>query len=497
VWRARFKGCARPICGQWRGLLSLTGPERLSTHWALLLHFYQPPTQLPYVLRQIVRESYRPLIQLLADNPHARVTVNINGVLTEMLMDHAYQDVVEGLAWLAERGQVEFTGSAKYHPILPLLPEEEMRRQIRSNYNTNRRYLGPAYGPRGFFPPEMCYSDRILGPVVDFGHDWVTLSGIACHGQWPTDVVQRGNPLDAPISFIFRDDILSNGISFQALDAHAFLEKLRNLGRHRRGDVYVVTAMDAETYGHHITGWVEGFLGEVYRAVRADMAGSPAQQPANSRGLVAAGHVPAAADGASRVRAPRPSNGDGEGRQFPLPHQVLGMERYHEEDGSRVRLATVSEIVDNFPHIEGCWPLASSWSTTADDLARGVPYPLWNDPANHVHGLLWEHLTLCIELQQQAEQCADNPPSQWHASIARNILDTALHSCQFWWASRRPHWEVNMVFRGLADQGQAALNSSRAVELSGASREQKRLAWRRRLAAVEMYRQIMDELVRS
>jgi hypothetical protein len=35
------------------------------------------------------------------------------------------------------------------------------------------------------------------------------------------------------------------------------------------------------------------------------------------------------------------------------------------------------------------------------------------------------------------------------------------------------------------------------VELSGASREQKRLAWRRRLAAVEMYRQIMDELVRS
>jgi alpha-amylase/alpha-mannosidase (GH57 family) len=61
----------------------------LATYWALLLHFYQPPTQLPYVLRQIVRESYRPLIQLLADSPHARVTVNINGVLTEMLMDHA------------------------------------------------------------------------------------------------------------------------------------------------------------------------------------------------------------------------------------------------------------------------------------------------------------------------------------------------------------------------------------------------------------------------
>jgi len=465
----------------------------LATYWALLLHFYQPPTQLPHVLRQIARESYRPLIQLLADNSHARLTVNLSGVLTEMLVEHAHQDVVEGLAWLAEHGQVEFTGSAKYHPILPLLPEEEIRRQIRSNYNTNRRYLGSTYAPRGFFPPELCYSDRILGPVVDFGHDWVILSSIACHGQWPTDVVQRGNPLDAPVNFVFRDDILSNGISFQTLDAQGFLHKLRNLSRHRRGDVYVVTAMDAETYGHHIAGWVEAFLGEVYRELRPEMTASPVQQP--SRGLVTAGYVRGAAGEADPIRAPRPSDGDGDGRQFPLPHHMLGMDQGHEEETSPIRLATVSEIVDTFPHLEGCWPLASSWSTTADDLARGVPYPLWNDPGNPIHGPLWEHLALCIELQQQAEQCADNPPSQWHASIARNILDTAVHSCQFWWASRRPHWEVNMVFRGLTDQGQAALNACRAVELSGASRDQKRLAWRRRLAALELHRQVVEELV--
>ncbi len=467
----------------------------MATHWALLLHFYQPPTQLPYVLRQIVCESYRPLIQLLADNPHARVTVNINGVLTEMLIDNAHQDVVEGLGWLAERGQVEFTGSAKYHPILPLIPEEEIRRQIRSNYNTNRRYLGHTYAPRGFFPPEMCYSDRILSPVVDFGHDWVILSGIACHGQWPTDVVQRGNPLDAPINFIFRDDILSNGISFQTLDAHGFLDKLRNLGRHRRGDVYVVTAMDAETYGHHIAGWVEAFLGEVYKELRPESTGLLARQEAASPRLVTAGYARSVVEEVRRVS--HPSDGNGDRRQYPLPHHLLGMEHQREEDASLIRLATVSEIVDRFPHLEGCWPLASSWSTSADDLARGVPYPLWNDPGNHIHGLLWEHLTLCIELQQQAEQCADNPPSQWHTGIARNILDTALHSCQFWWSSRRPHWDVNMVFRGLAEQGQAALNSSRAVEMSGASREHKRLAWRRRLAALELYRQTMDELVRS
>jgi hypothetical protein len=172
------------------------------------------------------------------------------------------------------------------------------------------------------------------------------------------------------------------------------------------------------------------------------------------------------------------------------------MDHRRDEEASPVRLATVSEIVDGFPHLEGCWPLASSWSTTADDLARGVLYPLWNDPDNDIHRLLWEHLALCIELQEQAEQCSDNPPSRWHTGIARNILDTAVHSCQFWWASRRPHWDVNMVFRGLTAQGQAALNACRALELSGASREQKRLAWHRRLAALELYREVVEELVR-
>lgn len=468
----------------------------MATYWAPVLHFYQPPTQLPHVLGQIVRESYRPLIQLLADNSHARVTVNISGVLTEMLVDHAYQDVVEGLAWLAERGQVEFTGSAKYHPILPLLPEEETRRQIRSNYNTNRRYLGPTYSPRGFFPPELCYGDCILGPVVDFGHDWMLLSGIGCHGQWPTDVVQRGNPLDAPINFVFRDDILSNGISFQTLDAQGFLDKLRNLGRRRQSDVYVVTAMDAETYGHHIAGWVEAFLGEVYEALRPETTDLSVRQAAHSEGLVPAAYARSGVREGSPVRASPPSAGDGERRHLPLPHHALGMEHRRGEEASPVRLATVSEIVDGFPHLEGCWPLASSWSTTADDLARGVLYPLWNDPDNHIHRLLWEHLTLCIEAQQQAEQCSDNPPSRWHAGIGRNILDSALHSCQFWWASRRPHWDVNMVFRGLTGQSQALLNACRAVELSEASREQKRLAWHRRLAAMELYRQVVDELIR-
>lgn len=51
--------------------------------WAPVLHFYQPPTQFPAVLKKICRESYRPLIDLLGEFEQARATVNINGSLTE------------------------------------------------------------------------------------------------------------------------------------------------------------------------------------------------------------------------------------------------------------------------------------------------------------------------------------------------------------------------------------------------------------------------------
>src|SRR3990172_5379380 len=124
-------------------------------YWAPLLHFYQPPTQIHWVLDRICDESYRPLIKVFSDMPTARVTVNINAVLTELLRDHGKMDIIEGLAGLGERGQVEFTGSGKYHPILPLIPQEEATRQVTQNWETNRSLLGQAYHPVGFFPPEM------------------------------------------------------------------------------------------------------------------------------------------------------------------------------------------------------------------------------------------------------------------------------------------------------------------------------------------------------
>jgi alpha-amylase/alpha-mannosidase (GH57 family) len=220
-------------------------------YWAPLLHFYQPPTQIYWVLKKVCDESYRPLVRMFQDLPNAVVTVNINAVLTEMLDEHGMSDVIDGLRGLSEQGRLEFTGSAKYHAILPLLSEDEMLRQIVHNNQANRRFFGNTYLPQGFFPPEMCYDRNIVKPVIDAGHRWIILSGVACPAPWTTTSTYEIRSGARNLSVFFRDDYLSNRVSFRQTDASSFIDTLRSLPGNGE-DAYVVTAMDAETYGHHI-----------------------------------------------------------------------------------------------------------------------------------------------------------------------------------------------------------------------------------------------------
>ncbi|MGH2610968.1 MAG: hypothetical protein ACRDHF_17950, partial [Tepidiformaceae bacterium] len=232
------------------------------TAWAQLLHFYQPPTQTHDVLARIVEESYRPVLAVLTEHTNARIAINMNAVLTEMLADHGYRDVLDSLRMLGERGQVEFVGSGRYHPILPLIPEAERVRAIADNAPVNRKFIGQTWQARGFFPPEMCYSPEILPAVAGSGHEWLILSGVACPAEWPVDRVYRVPAGGGTMHVFFRDDVRSNRISFREANAQAFVDDLSRVGGGK--DAYVVTAMDAETYGHHLKGWEREFLGPTY-----------------------------------------------------------------------------------------------------------------------------------------------------------------------------------------------------------------------------------------
>ena len=156
--------------------------------------------------------------------------------------------------------------------------------------------------------------------------------------------------------------------------------------------------------------------------------------------------------------------------------------------------STISQLIDLFPPGSKIEPRPSSWSTSADDIRMQNYYPLWKDRNNPVHTMQWDHLGLTLEVAHKAFEMADNPASREYATIARNTLDAALHSCQFWWASKKPMWDINMIYRGLTLQREVLLNAYKAIQLSDYAPEVKKEYYYRVVAARYIFDQVTDYL---
>jgi len=234
-------------------------------YWANFLHIYQPPTQTEGIVRKITEECYRTLVRVLEEAPHAKITLNINAVLTEQLERYGFRDVIGGLKRLAERGQIEFTGSAMYHPILPLIPKEEVVRQIKLNTEVNRRYFGDVYQPQGFFPPEMCYSADVAKIIAEMGFRWIIIDEIAFSGkigQVRSDTIYTIKELPDLVVF-FKERPFSAGITYGSYPtAGSFLKALKD---RLASETYLLTGTDGEVYGHHRPGQ-ERLLQELFQA---------------------------------------------------------------------------------------------------------------------------------------------------------------------------------------------------------------------------------------
>ena len=111
----------------------------MTTYWAPLLHAYQPPTQDLSVLRKIDKECYKPLFSMLEEHDNVKICLNINGILIELLREFGLDDTIEQVQNLVVDQKLEILGTAKYHPILPLIPEKEAQRQILLNEEINRK----------------------------------------------------------------------------------------------------------------------------------------------------------------------------------------------------------------------------------------------------------------------------------------------------------------------------------------------------------------------
>ncbi len=387
------------------------------------------------------------------------MTVNICGALTELLYEHGMSDVIDGMRQLAQKGQVEFTGSAKYHPILPLIPQSERLRQIILNHQMNRQFFGESYLPQGFFPPEMGYSRDIIKPVIDTGHKWLILSGVACPTSWPTDTIHE-TAVDAQrLNVFFRDDVVSNDISFRKVSAAGFLDRLRQLLGTRK-KIYVITAMDAETFGHHIKDWEKLFLEEVYQTVKP---------------------VTAIDRGVKRLQRLV----DTQRELFVSPKK---------RDGPEIQVVTISQLLQLFPRGELIEPRASSWSTSQADIQADNPYPLWKSKVNTIHQLQWQHLQIAMSLFHKAVEVATTDSGKYYADIAQWLLDRAQFSDQFWWANQNPMWDVNLINRGLMIQREVIINAYKAIKASNLSEDEKTEYYYQVVGAHNLVSKITDQL---
>lgn len=207
--------------------------------WINFLHLYQPPTQSKEVIDQVVRESYALLPKLMRCYPRSRFTVNFSGSLLELLETFGYHELLSEYRELVIEGRIELVGSAMYHPILALLPEEEIRRQIMLHEEINHKIFGVAYQPRGFFIPEMTYSKKVADVVRSLGFEWLILDDFHFPKDKPTSD-KRYVIADNGLRVLFRNR------SFSKTFPPEFILKHR---REIDGQAIII-AHDGELYGH-------------------------------------------------------------------------------------------------------------------------------------------------------------------------------------------------------------------------------------------------------
>ncbi|OGC77078.1 hypothetical protein A2619_01650 [candidate division WWE3 bacterium RIFOXYD1_FULL_39_9] len=392
---------------------------------ALLLHFYQPINQQLDILNRVVHESYLPLTRGLLKSKKGKVTINFNGSLIDLLngtifdnhdnagIDTAvYKEVLENIKKLQEQGKVELTGSAKYHPFLPLIPLEEIKQQIDINTASNFTAFGEGYKPNGFFSPELAVSDKVMTAINESGYKWAACPELSYKEQH-FDTFKSYKDSKTGLKLLFRNKRVSSLIlSSVCRDVDDLLKETQDIYDKEN---YWFCVMDAETFGHHRIRH-EKFLFEILD--------SPHFEPVTASELVSQELPEVSVD-------IRPSTWSNEEQDFWLDREK------------------------NQP-------------------TEARSFILWKDPENPIHTMQWDLTNHVMDYVHNFP----NKDSEQYAK-ARHMLDMALASDQYWWASAKPWWSLEMIEMG-------AYEMKLVLETLGADEETM-------IKADNLYRGILDK----
>jgi hypothetical protein len=398
--------------------------------WVNFMHIYQPPDQRKITLESVVKEAYRPVISILNENPQARITLSVIGCLLVRLDDEGYRDVIDGFRTLAGRGQIELTAGAMYHPFLPKLPDGEIIRQINLNNESQQFYFGSAYEPKGFYSPEAGYSYRVAEIAHSMGYKWTIVDEIAFSGK----LSRRG------YDFYHTPGFYSGGLDLRRIvgrvsDDGKEISKKNGLAIVDYTKLYTIRGLD-------------GFLVHFRERVISDaLASGQIKSPEQFLRVLK-----------PEIKKKRYllTGTDGEAyghHQKGLDH-VLG-QMYHRK---ALKTITISELPQHFPVAHEVDPIPCTWGTSETEIEEGNFYARWHHIDNEIHDKQWELTELAIRAVNGVVDVSQVKSFQLGevafkrrdlgGNAARKLLDEALYSCHYWWASARPWWSIELVERG-------------------------------------------------
>lgn len=210
--------------------------------WINFLHLYQPANSEAKNIKEATEASYSRLLRALEEHPEIKFTLNISACLISYWDYLGYSDLIKRFKKLLDKNQIELTGSAAYHPLLPLIPEKEAIKQIKEQEEILKKYFGKSVKLAGFFLPEMACSPAVARLIKKMGYLWLILDEISAAGKLnKIDTEKIYKDKISGLKIIFRSRSLSNGFAPDIL--------LDLINKKMENNKAFVSATDAELYG--------------------------------------------------------------------------------------------------------------------------------------------------------------------------------------------------------------------------------------------------------
>ncbi len=139
---------------------------------ALILHNHQPVGNFGWVIEDVYRRAYEPMVAALERHTGVRVALHYTAPLLEWF-DANQPAFLERLGALVARGQVEIVGGGHFEPILVALPDRDRLGQLRRMRADLERRFGVA--PHGAWLAERVWEPSLPASLGDAGYAYTVL----------------------------------------------------------------------------------------------------------------------------------------------------------------------------------------------------------------------------------------------------------------------------------------------------------------------------------